>query len=374
MPVRPIPWSDESPNGYLVRMAEGNGYLNASRLLFALGFGESWQWDRLFEHSRDRYGAVLESCGIDVSVAESLCYQRIDLSGGSKYLINDSVLDGDILDSDLESYCSLCLLEHRYWRKIWRVRTYVACVKHNVLMRKQCFVCQRDLAQNRPELIRCQCGADLTNAPAIRANSSATEWFMSLGRQDPRGAREVARCFLALLQMEGGQRDTRVRYAKLRAVQEWYSSRAYSPSPVDSVASHWHPRLELLPVLEEASGQCVTPLSSGVSTINDVILDTLQAAGALGVDSRRIGQIAKTEAARSVGLRLPNGSYSARAINGILWRLTPNSEVHEGWGRKVHTSRLASAVQAVFDGSRISRGFDLLSGIRTLATSAINDD
>ncbi|WP_420715571.1 TniQ family protein [Cupriavidus sp. D39] len=290
--------------------------------------------------------------------------------GGAQYLVDDCLFDESLLRHDVGSYCTLCLREQQYWRKIWGLKAYAACTKHNILMWTGCYVCRRSLDDNRGELCRCNCGADLTLAPIVNVNAEVVSWFMSLCRTDRRRAREAARCFQAMLEIDRGEKNDRSNLATLHSVREWYSSHANLHPTTGTIGGViWHPRLALLPLLDdEVSEQGVPPLASGQSTANDVILGWAQAAGALGVRSDHIEQIAKTDAGRSVGLRRSDGWFSSRAVNTILWRLTPDGDICQGRERVV-TSKLAPAIQAVFDGRHISKGFDLARGVRTLTTT-----
>lgn len=63
-------------------------------------------------------------------------------------------------------FCPLCLAEDPYWRAGWELYFHDACPVHGVWMIDKCSSCWEPLVWNRPDLVRCRCGADLRTESA----------------------------------------------------------------------------------------------------------------------------------------------------------------------------------------------------------------
>lgn len=154
----PGPELDESPIGYAVRLSETNGYHKSSILV---GLVEN----------RSEY---IITIGWD--------YQRLNRVLGARQLppdfgygpkstcrhINASLLGRPIHSRHLgvlkARICVPCIKELGYAPAKWDLKAFVACPVHGLMMLKYCRACGRRIRCMRPGLLRCNCGADLTES------------------------------------------------------------------------------------------------------------------------------------------------------------------------------------------------------------------
>lgn len=140
--LRPTFMAGEGPLGFQFRVAEANG----------LGL------------------AALRDLGIQFDV-EALCrlgYWSTEFLDGptGKFAMaaeNTLVRNPRAWNRDVARYCPQCLQQAGHWRFGWEVLFFDACPEHGVWLLDRCIVCRRLLTWQRSELLRCACGAYLTD-------------------------------------------------------------------------------------------------------------------------------------------------------------------------------------------------------------------
>jgi TniQ len=163
----PGPYSNESPAGYLLRLAAANGYVGTSVLV---------------EIMEERAGHVLTP-GWDYGKLQSLLGPRQILPSDFGYRPVGSYVRGavSLMGHSLYSrhlgitkarICTQCIEEIGYMPAVWDLKAYVACPIHGCMMLKRCGSCGVRILTNRPAPLQCRCGADLRHTkvePAPRS-------------------------------------------------------------------------------------------------------------------------------------------------------------------------------------------------------------
>lgn len=164
--ITPKPHAFEAPLGYILRLSECNGYKN-SWFIYQLIY------DQLDGNNSERYG-LAKILGVDENSLEHLNYGPIN---------NDLLHDRspNLKDFDLSSFmtkrtfCPQCVKEEGYIDVFWSLRLVVACPRHGCELLSHCQACGKEIYWNRPGLLRCQCGADYSQAKLKQVDSKVAE-------------------------------------------------------------------------------------------------------------------------------------------------------------------------------------------------------
>lgn len=148
--IHPPIYKDESPLGYLVRVAELNRYssfrwLNQGTKVLNVG------------SSRDLYS--------NLASAE---WTKCDL---------DNVLVKDVFTAEKRHlivkklrFCPLCIRQYGYYKMHWQYRAAIACVEHEIWLHDACHYCGKDVAQRNTRIRLCDCGFDITDVDVERVS------------------------------------------------------------------------------------------------------------------------------------------------------------------------------------------------------------
>lgn len=156
LPRTPGPRSEESPAGYLLRLAQVNGYAGTSTLIEMIeGHPEHIPtpgWD---------YRKLQLVLGMQQILPRGFGYRSAE-----KYVRGTVSLLGQNLTSRhlglrKARVCTQCIEELGYIPAAWDLKAYVACPIHGQMMLKHCASCGNRIRMNRAALLRCRCGADL---------------------------------------------------------------------------------------------------------------------------------------------------------------------------------------------------------------------
>lgn len=143
--IHPAMKPDEAPLGYLIRVAERNGYKNYRWL--ASGDGRSFyvkSYHRLYRilAREDWTGCNLNTPAISEALSLNLGY---------------------FISRKLR-FCTMCIKELGYYKIEWQLRASVACKEHGVWLRDCCHRCGRPVEMGDSSISKCPCGADITEA------------------------------------------------------------------------------------------------------------------------------------------------------------------------------------------------------------------
>jgi len=143
-PIHPVCSSDESPIGYLVRLAELNRY-GSAKWMCADG-----QLPRISE--LHRYPDLLAGSGWTgwptetSSISTAVC------------LVDQSHRLGRL------RYCPVCIRETQRWKAAWHLKASMVCAEHGGWLRDTCPACDSPMPFKARSTKLCKCGADLSES------------------------------------------------------------------------------------------------------------------------------------------------------------------------------------------------------------------
>lgn len=155
LPVRPRPHPGEWAYGYLVRVAEANGYESPRALWRGLG--------------PRRTGSI---SSVRYALRLSLAEWRFLSGPWPRFCRVEQVLAEGLAPSDYchdhLRWCPHCLAEQRFLQARWVIKLCVVCPEHKCYLRDTCTVCHQYQRPERAMLDRCLCGASLICIPPER--------------------------------------------------------------------------------------------------------------------------------------------------------------------------------------------------------------
>lgn len=178
LPNRPAPFLDECMSGYLLRLAQVNGF--SSYWDFVSDLFPDWkrpQQIRMlhWEYPVEQWGRVPLRTQLPVAALNRLTvtawvekFRSLPNRSRSRYLSPGHFLKG-VVRPELR-VCSLCLQEQPYVRLVWRLAPVSTCVEHGCWLQHCCSRCGAELAAAEPgsQYLRCSaCGLDLRQLPLV---------------------------------------------------------------------------------------------------------------------------------------------------------------------------------------------------------------
>lgn len=145
--IRPKCYQDESPMGYLIRLAEANGYNTYKWLVTIDGV---ITYSKMLPH--------IEA----YNLLKDLSWTGFNQANEVNKVCNYSA---DNLNLNNVHYCPLCLKENNYFRINWQMKTAFTCLKHKVWLKDICPSCKEPIKYNASLLGKCPCGMVLANQP-----------------------------------------------------------------------------------------------------------------------------------------------------------------------------------------------------------------
>lgn len=143
--IRPKCFDDESPVGYLIRLAEINGYKTYKYLVTIEG---------IITYSRIPSDIEVYNLLKDLSWTG---FGEADEVGKVC-----SYYSGDFYANNIR-YCPICLKENNYFRITWQMKIAFVCLKHKVWLNEFCPSCEEPIKYNSCLLGRCRCGSVLAD-------------------------------------------------------------------------------------------------------------------------------------------------------------------------------------------------------------------
>jgi TniQ len=173
LPVQPIPFADESPAGYILRVAYRNGWPSPNAFISALGGAvchKGISRARLLHHFD-----LLSLFGLDVpdGLTEPCTARRVF---PKRYRLADGIdLPLDAFRDDCSAICPECLKSSNHIRQIWSLNCYTICHIHGVHLLRSCPACELSLTYHRSAPHLCSCGADLSCFAAVVGDIGTAE-------------------------------------------------------------------------------------------------------------------------------------------------------------------------------------------------------
>lgn len=158
----PTPHSTESLIGYVLRISESNGYDTPSYLLNYIAETTAECQSRIL--SIDKLAALI---GKPSSTLLHLANKKKTPNGKYTYCILGHSLTESLSFNPLRlkqpAFCPRCVKEHGFIDAFWDLKLAVACPFHQCELITACPACHSLLSWYRPGLLKCKCGASLSD-------------------------------------------------------------------------------------------------------------------------------------------------------------------------------------------------------------------
>ncbi|MBC7905599.1 MAG: TniQ family protein [Rhodospirillaceae bacterium] len=176
---RPQPFQDENLSGYLLRVAELNGFATPKWI------SELASLRRKFAIVRQDMRPMAELLGIDVAELERRCYWPADWAGDRQmHLFSGEAIHVRALNLGRPRICPDCLKASPHIRQSWDLALSAVCSEHRCILLDACPECGSALSWNRSAVCLCHhCGHDLRDAEAPTADPDAVDLMVLLHRQ-----------------------------------------------------------------------------------------------------------------------------------------------------------------------------------------------
>jgi hypothetical protein len=152
--VRATPRTGESLRGFVLRIAQANGYCGIAPLL---------QLARLPPTFASRTSALQNFAELFdglVDVDDLLTRSHwSSIERGSRY--QNAMISPVDINLAHPKICPICLKESGFARLVWDLRVAITCWRHGCYLLDHCSVCGRRLTWGRKALTACTCGANL---------------------------------------------------------------------------------------------------------------------------------------------------------------------------------------------------------------------
>lgn len=161
----PAPHPDESISGYLIRLAESNGY-DFSDVWSLFGFDKESSQNKqplAYIYGCGDYLVLSRRTGFSEERLKSLAYQPIQINAQQfvgTYELFGNKLGSRMLRYKVSTLCAGCLTESAYQRKIWDLLSLTACPIHKCLLIDRCPQCDKPIHYRRDRMCFCSCGWD----------------------------------------------------------------------------------------------------------------------------------------------------------------------------------------------------------------------
>lgn len=162
--VTPQPMLNESFKGYILRLAEANGYPSVHGMLKHVGMTE--YEIRSSIPNLEKLKLLVAS---QLNEFEFLTWQK---TYSRHQLSFDQNIPKLYLHSQRPHLCPLCIMEHGYISTFSEIKYAVACPEHAVLTINQCPACGKGLSIFRPGLSICHCGYDFLKSEIQRTDNA----------------------------------------------------------------------------------------------------------------------------------------------------------------------------------------------------------
>jgi hypothetical protein len=148
----PRPHPTESLFGYILRLAEENGYPTPQRILALIG-----NRDYFFGSRRIPLPKLARVAHRELSELERIAYCFSDSI--QKYVLGHPVTWRDLRQHAKASLCPECVRSAGFIEAHWDLELMTGCPVHRCLLLLRCPKCHLDLRRLRPGQLQCNCGA-----------------------------------------------------------------------------------------------------------------------------------------------------------------------------------------------------------------------
>jgi hypothetical protein len=171
--VRGSPRTGESLRGFVLRIAEANGYRGIAPLLQLACLPPTFvSRTSALQNLAELFDGLVD---VDDLHARSHCST---IEGGVRY--QNATISAIDINLAHPKVCPICLQESGFARLVWDLRVVIACWRHGCYLLDHCSICRRRLTWGRKALTACTCGADLMIQRTGEASPSILEFSQRL--------------------------------------------------------------------------------------------------------------------------------------------------------------------------------------------------
>ncbi|HEX4131088.1 MAG TPA: TniQ family protein [Pirellulales bacterium] len=181
LPVRELPFAGESLTGLVRRHAVAMQYRSVGQLLSLM---EGVRFPAHLDHTQR--GPALASLARFVRRDEHVLRQMTAHRWTSRLMLQERGTESPdhcdsktllrFFDAARPRVCARCLAESpTLERLVWSFRPLGICAEHAELLVEQCTQCERRFSPSRLDLVRCQCGFNITEIPPNPVTGRAFE-------------------------------------------------------------------------------------------------------------------------------------------------------------------------------------------------------
>ena len=160
--VTPPPYPDENLRGYVVRLAESNGY-DPPHVFYKALVGPKFVTQRPEKFysflEANRYRQLCSVTEVQAKVFDQIEARRRVINKWAKV--------------SFLKYCAACLQEKPYYRLLWNHEFYCVCHIHKTILIDTCPGCENLIDWENNKICQCRCSYDLRNSSALPAHPEA---------------------------------------------------------------------------------------------------------------------------------------------------------------------------------------------------------
>ncbi|MFN7928348.1 MAG: TniQ family protein [Blastocatellia bacterium] len=149
---------DETLMGYLLRLAEDNGYAGIKEIEAALHWTIEPTEGRVSSRCCPDLSGLAQATGYDEARFQRICYQ----DDGQWVTLGVARIPVRYIKFKYPKFCPACLAESPHHRWYWDLAHVTVCLKHQLLLMDRCPMCRKRLYWDRTSLTICACGCDWT--------------------------------------------------------------------------------------------------------------------------------------------------------------------------------------------------------------------
>lgn len=163
----------ESLPGYLLRLAEANGYAGIRDLLKMADIRAIGSISKVISQLKTSSSDLGMLSSMAVGVLDHLKTHLAQEIADEAVLLNGCRVDNDAFLVERAQVCPHCLRENGFAFEEWDLAVVTACSRHEVRLNDSCHGCNQPIAWTRRFLNHCgRCGVDFREAPAAPVENS----------------------------------------------------------------------------------------------------------------------------------------------------------------------------------------------------------
>src|ERR1044072_4051763 len=163
----PEPKEDESFLGYIIRLAQQNGYERPGWIMSLANVRNSSlsPFHSFMPTSSEAFQLLTKLSGSTADKFALLIYQSQGSRSRNIYLFFGSPVHRSFIRTSHPKVCPECLCEMSYCRRVWEYALITVCPIHECMLVDECPRCKRYVRWSRKEVSKCPCKVDWREAP-----------------------------------------------------------------------------------------------------------------------------------------------------------------------------------------------------------------